>query len=950
MLYQEMLTGVLPFSGVTAAELTMQHLNDEPDMSPLPIADRYVLARALSKDSSNRFESCSDLIRALIAAPTSDGGDWSANAQVDRGTHGFEAVLPERRSERRRGPVTEFFDEQITAPRREISKSMLLDWEPPADTEPRRLPAVEIPAEAFAAQPTLVIGIGGTAAAVLRQLRLRLAKQYGDDPLPAVQMLLLDSDPKTIAQSLQGDVRSALKAEETLTLPLKRPQEYREQSARLMRWLSRRWLYNIPKSLRTEGLRPLGRLAFADHARQAVQRVRMALSQATDAESIKSSTEHAKLPFRSGTARVYLVASISGGTGSGVSLDLAYAVRTALEKAGLSDAQVVGIFLHATGHDPRHCDLARVNAYAWLTEYNHFHRPGGEFPGDESCGLPPLAAGKRALDSAYLIEMEAELESSELEAAAQSVAEYVYLDALTPAQAFFNECRRDPAPGLGGTAALRTFTLRKIPAAEDASIEDAAARLTREVALRWTGSDEAARLENSSADALLPSAAKPLRDTNQLVQGSAKLVGHLQLTLEGLASNARGLIEGQFGGDQQAFIDNLVQLSQQESQATSPAEMARIADCVFAAPSDQEEGAFVLQRPLEAIISPLTMKLAGDLARWVLQKLDDRQERLAGAQGAALWLVEHLTRLEADASRLATGLARQIAACAQQLRQDVRTLAPNDDDWQQASSYFRMRTDQQAVLASALIARRLLTELRSVSDTVAEFGRHLKNVAMSMPAPERKLGADDPLAGAVSEHLTALSDAVDEQLQNEFIAPSGGLFQTIMGNSRVRAQMLTELAKRARRVAEQLATRPDVVESSFAAGSLPGAGGASGQSAEAPPRLLEHGGAYRGLAVLPQSTGGASQVVVAALGSDASVLTGVGHDIVLCQEGWDLPLAKIAVDVIHGRRDYADFAGRVATRSDVAWTPLAAPPAAAFPDVAAQGAFAESMPAMTQVL
>ena len=87
----------------------------------------------------------------------------------------------------------------------------------------------------------------------------------------------------------------------------------------------------------------------------------------------------------------------------------------------------------------------------------------------------------------------------------------MYLDALTPAQAFFNECRRDTAPKVGGAAPLRSFTLRKIPAAEDASIENAAARLTREVALRWTGSDEAARLENSSADALLPTTGKSLR-------------------------------------------------------------------------------------------------------------------------------------------------------------------------------------------------------------------------------------------------------------------------------------------------------------------------------------------------------------------------------------------------------------------------------------------------------
>jgi hypothetical protein len=109
-----------------------------------------------------------------------------------------------------------------------------------------------------------------------------------------------------------------------------------------------------------------------------------------------------------------------------------------------------------------------------------------------------------------------------------------------------------------------------------------------------------------------------------------------------------------------------------------------------------------------------------------------------------------------------------------------------------------------------------------------------------------------------------------------------------------------------------------------------------------------HGGAYRGLAVLPHVAGGSSNLVAAHLGPDASVLAGVGHDIILCQEGWDLPLAPLAVDIIQNRRDYADFASRVLTRSDIPWTPLTAPIASlAFP---ASDAFADAMPAMTQVL
>ena len=155
-----------------------------------------------------------------------------------------------------------------------------------------------------------------------------------------------------------------------------------------------------------------------------------------------------------------------------------------------------------------------------------------------------------------------------------------------------------------------------------------------------------------------------------------------------------------------------------------------------------------------------------------------------------------------------------------------------------------------------------------------------------------------------------------------------------------------------RRVAEQLATRPEVVQSAFA-GNEQFANESASDSGEkndaALPQLLTHGGVYRGLAVLPQQASGVNRVVAAELGPDASILTGVGSDIVLCQEAWDLPLVPTAVDLIQGRRDYAEFAARVVTRSDVPWTPLTAPPVAMFPTFG-DNAFSESAPVMTQVL
>jgi hypothetical protein len=946
VLYQEMLTGVLPFSGVTAAELTMQHLHEEPDLSPLPTADRYLLSRALAKEPTQRFANCTDLIAALLTADSAS----PACASWDSAEPASQASAP---AERRAGPVTEFFGEELDARPREVTSSMLLPVDAIEDSPPVALAPLALPMSDFAAQPTLIIGIGGAAGEVMKQIRTRMTKQFGDEPLPAVQMLLFDSDPKSIAHAMQGDVRSALGPEETLSLPLRRPQEYRDQSTRLMRWLSRRWLYNIPRSLRTEGMRPLGRLALADHARQAVQRIRMALATATGAEAIAASRERTGFDFQAASPRVYVISSISGGAGSGMSLDVGYAVRAALDKMGADEAQVVGVFLHATGGDPRHCDLAKVNSYAWLTEYNHFHRPGGAFPGDESCGLPPMPAGRKAFNSAYLIDLGVDVEGGEMLQAALAVAEYVYLDSFTPAQAFFAECRREEEPATGA-APLRTFSLHKIPAASDDAIDRAAATLSREVVLSWTGSDGAAAHTNSAAAALQNANVNSVRDTNQIVQGAATLVGQLQLKLEGLASNARSLVEAQFGGDQQAFLVNLLSAVAPEGRALGALDTIRAIDRLFAPPHEEEQGAFVLQRPLEAIVSPLSMKLASDLAQWVLRKLDDRQERLAGAQRAAQWLVDHLKRLEVDASRMTDGLARQAAGFVDDLRRDSRAdSAKADAALARAVAYFRLRIDHQAVWASAVIAKRLLAELKSIGATVAEFGRHLKHIAVNLPGGIEAEGVADPLTAALAEHLPTLADGVDAEIQQQFIDEQGGLFTTIMGNSRVRAQMLAALGKVARRVAEQLAARPDVLNSAFAALTDDGGSSAAlGAAGAVMPPFLERGGAYRTLTVVPsESSGGRSmEFWRTALGDNASLLATPGQDVVTVCEGWRLPIVSVALGLIQRRRDYADFADRVHTRSDVSWTPLTSPIAAIFPPVDAFSGVGNDARTVTQIL
>lgn len=146
--------------------------------------------------------------------------------------------------------------------------------------------------------PAVFIGVGGTGAAVLRSLRSRLCQRFGNvDDIPSLQMLLLDTDVTALHNATRGERSSALRPNQLLPLTLKQPQEYRGEATSLLEWLNRRWLFNIPRSLTTEGIRALGRLALVDHFDAIANVLHHALSSVIDDNSIDSSTRTTGLRF-----------------------------------------------------------------------------------------------------------------------------------------------------------------------------------------------------------------------------------------------------------------------------------------------------------------------------------------------------------------------------------------------------------------------------------------------------------------------------------------------------------------------------------------------------------------------------------------------------------------------------------------------------------------------------
>lgn len=912
IVYQEMLTGTLPFAGESAAELTLHHLNDAPDIGALSGSDRYAVSRALAKDPQHRYATCREFVDALINGRQS-GGYSESDGQVPQHTGRLFAEEPARETR-----PTEFFDDDQPADWHGGTAHILVDA-PPTDCELIDLPPLDLKDADTRFVPTVVLGIGGTAGRVLSHFRRLVTDRGGRaQAVPAIQFLQLDTDPKSLTGAAFNNARD-ISADELLNLPLRRPQHYRENSQQLLHWLSRRWLYNIPRSLKTEGLRPLGRLALADHARQAGQRIRRAMVQALEPSAVEESSRVLGHDFRGDALRVFIVASISGGTGSGMSLDSGYAVRAILNKLNLPHAEIIGLMMHSTGRDARQSELARVNAFSWLSEFNHFSQRGNSYPGDLSCGFPPHGTGVTAFDHTYLLNLGTTLEASEFDQATQRVADYIGLNTLSSSAAFFQSARDDhrkrDASEHRVYGSLRSFGV------------------FRQATVSNEQGDKLAQLVSEHLLAMWRTAAG-CGDPDDLTQEASQFVTRLQLDAAGLATNSRSTIELSLGSSSSEFVTAWL-AERAKKRGGSPGALLAEIDRLF---GRKEPNASVTefggQRPAD-LVGALADKLKSEFRRWVFRHVEKPGQRLAGAREAVAQLQLHFRRVEAELQKIRCAAVDRLI----QIRAEASAAALANAskagciDLPWVDEYFHTCLDHITVLSAEHLLRVVESEGKALADELTSLGRQIEQVAATV---NRSISGDDNegdgnptsaqlkqrVAGRFGSRLDDFALQVDVQLQAEFLDAAGGLVKTVTQGGRQRAQLTARLYETSRRVVERLLSSnasQNGNQQQFGSND-----NLSGAISLATPSMLEHGGRRRILAVMPiessQTTCAASSTQL--FGKEVTAVPGTDGSILVCVEADDLSVPHVALDIVERRRDRIDFAGRVHSRTDIEWQSL----------------------------
>lgn len=430
VVYQTLLTGQPPFLGRTAAQLIAQHLHSPPDLSSLPPVDQSAIARALSKNPKRRFNSCREFVEAL------------ASVHDEHGESGARSEKP--RSEKRTPRPTRRWRERVD----------------PSEISLNPLPAVPLEEVLQVVRPTLVVGLGGFAGRVLRALRRRVRDACGGQPVPALRLRYVDTDEREILDALYGSEADCLGRLDVLGIPLKPPSAYRRNFRNLMEWISRRWLFNMPRSRRTEGVRALGRLALVDHYRDVVASLKQALLEIVDDEAVQQAELETGLECDRQSPRVFVVASTSGGTGSGTVFDVGYALRGLLSELDLRDTGLAAFLLNGLPAASSGRTLCGGNSIACLRELDYFCRTES-YPGDASAGIP-ASEYMTPFPTAYAVNLGSSLGTAGFEDAAERVADYLHHALAGPAASILDHVRLQSG-GASVASSMRAFATARVP-------------------------------------------------------------------------------------------------------------------------------------------------------------------------------------------------------------------------------------------------------------------------------------------------------------------------------------------------------------------------------------------------------------------------------------------------------------------------------------------------------
>jgi hypothetical protein len=229
--------------------------------------------------------------------------------------------------------------------------------------------------------PTILIGLGGTGKEVLLRLRRQFVEKYGSiQEFPIISYLYIDTDNAPTEESGIARERDYLINEidfqpsEKIFQPVN-PADYIyriHDVPNIKQWLSTTGEIGKLGIMNTGAgqIRPAARLAFFHNYDDIVSKLTSAKSRITDSRSINKVKDVHKIKnVNTEKINVYVITSVSGGTGSGMLLDMGFLIRSIFRNQAITSCYVVLPKIFQTYGKER----IFANGYAALKELEHFN-------------------------------------------------------------------------------------------------------------------------------------------------------------------------------------------------------------------------------------------------------------------------------------------------------------------------------------------------------------------------------------------------------------------------------------------------------------------------------------------------------------------------------------------------------------------------------------------------
>jgi hypothetical protein len=674
VMYQELLTGTRPFMGRTIAQLATQHVHSAPNLEPLPPSDRPVLARALEKAPERRFGSCLEFVEALRAAE-SRGGRSRRSSDMDMGGDTQTGTLVGGR----------------------------IGGNEPIEDLPSLSNSVSLITPTMTGH-ALVVGIGGTGAECLHLLRAHVASLYPTCALD-LHSVLIDTDAETIAGARFIESTGRVPPCTSIYAPLRTSNQYRDSGTSHLASVSRRWVYNVPRSGQTEGLRPLGRLAMVDHAKN----IRRQLAEAICHIAVVSGT---KAP------RVYIAGSLGGGTCGGMVWDIAHLIRHLLDEQDLAEANVTPILVTPGLQVNTQNPLSAADAHAALCELHHYMTPGNSYPGDEGADWPSVPSARSPLVNTYLVASDDASSSQEAGIKpVQMIAEYIWTDA-TEGGAILDAARASEGDennsALAREPMIRSMGAAKLKCGRCVELPRLARSLSSRILREWLG-------RPSEAKQIAPSIAEKL----------SKRIG---MDIDALRCEAWGAIAED---EAQRWVQLNDYFSKVEDLSLNP---ESVDNCIAGS-------GFELLRTMEAT-QAVVQRLVGELRREISVRIQDRRCDLTSAVASIECIKEALS----SASEM-----HQLASPRRQAEAGEAAAAlVTNARWHQREEMLGNSTEPGPLLRyaelrmRASVDQKLATLLPDLIVSLSEFIESLTDQAVGVAGAIKLLGEEQAASGGAA--------------------------------------------------------------------------------------------------------------------------------------------------------------------------------------------------------